>query len=176
MGLTLATCNGCPLVPDCAIRRDKLRLLRGSGITYARFPCTDRRLGIEPGARVSVRLRSVEIVEGPWGDDTATYLDDYSGTAMAWRSGPTEHGWKPERLLVWLDEPSPEYARQMVTVNPSRLAKLDEPPVEVCPECGIPEGCSRSADHPYFCSVCEDGGTEARQAALASEMAAEGWS
>ena len=141
----LKPCRNCPHRNGCEIKADKLRSLRGLGFTSANFKCDHRLAELQPGQRVEITLLEIEHYE----DKPMVH----KGTVM------TPHG---ARVLVWLDEVS-SMGRNPISVQPDRLRPI-EGRVEVCPDCGQPEGTvplpDRDGHCRFICLTC-DGHPEA---------------
>ena len=133
-----ATCRGCPRKAlECPINRLYAANLP-PGITSVRWSCPTRESFFPPGTRVVVALT-------PSTEDEPVH---YPGTVM--RYAPTG-AVKQGKALIWLDVKT-ERGRQRVFMWPADLWRLDQPPVEVCPECGKPVNADDAPD--WGCDTC----------------------
>ena len=137
----LKPCRNCPHRKGCETKAEKLKSLRGLGFTSANFKCDDRLAGLQPGQRVMIDLIEMDNRGKDW---KTTHI----ATVMA------PHG---ARVLVWLDEIT-ELGHNPISVQPNRLTPTGGR-VEVCPECGQPEGTDPLPDRDgrsrFHCPTCE---------------------
>ena len=164
----LRPCLHCRHKHDCEIKPSILEglcnmRLPNVGVkpTLMNFACELRVMGLKPGARVSVRLKTYRTASVPDGhtDYEIDCVDDIDATVMKHckRKGAG-------KILLWLDAPivrafTADTMQQIIKVWPDRLTILGGT-VPICEECGKPVGAKRIND--YWCS--ENGECEADKA------------
>ncbi len=131
--MLLMPCNQCRRAGDCELREGKRAILRGTGLTVAKFSCPILKDDYRPGRRVRVVLQCWEIDDYGDGDSIkATFL----GTVMQWAG---------RKLLIHLDTGESEDKenssdKPIVKVWPRYAEPLDEPDYLPCESCGLPSG------------------------------------
>jgi hypothetical protein len=147
----LVPCMRCNLRKDCAIRSEKLALLRPAKVASVRWRCSERLAAFPVGSRVSTPATWFELqdggYDGPWHSES-TEIE--SATVV---SHPREmHG----RVLVRLDREISGIKGpvQFVKRWPDQLTRI-EGSVPVCATCGRPE-----TAHGYECFVDDATGPE----------------
>lgn len=132
----LRPCARCPhkVASDgapCPIRQEKADIIRRAKLTLANFRCDKRLSDLPPGQRVRLTMKSCDQPED--GDESyyPTFEEEeFQGTVM--RPHKT-------RVLIWLDELSP-LGRNPVALRPDRIFPITGERVNLCPDCGQPEG------------------------------------
>ncbi len=130
--MILIPCNQCRRHNDCGYREGKRAVLRGTGLTVARFSCPIMKDDYRSGRRVRVLLHC-------WEHDSedSDYVEAaFLGTVMRW-SG--------RKLLVHLDTGESEdrennSRKPIVKVWPRWAEPLEEPDYLPCESCGLPAG------------------------------------
>ena len=134
---TLMPCNNCGKRKRCDLRATKQKLLRGTGMTVAKFSCPILTEEYRKGRRVSVRLVC--------GHEDYSTVATFVGTVMRW---------KGRRLMIHLDtgESANGYAanKRIVTAWPEQVDPRDEADREMC-ICGLPKGATVDDWHCESC-------------------------
>jgi hypothetical protein len=151
--MTIKPCLWCHRKRDCGIKRDKLKAVRGAGLTQIVFKCPIPEQDFPPGCFVRALLK-----------DRTGFIPriPVQGVLMKhWRKG----------VLICLDEDSrdgfnseptgpedmPQEVGDVISVRTERLTRLSIPGVRVCKGCGYPEGrhdLKRRDGSPW--GTCED--------------------
>lgn len=118
-------------------------------LTTMGVTCTKYYEQLKPGDRVEFRFYSSD-------DDGSVYWSEEMeyGTFI---------GWKKRQAIIWLDDEIYIFpdgnGRQKIVIHPKnhrsgrqRIVKTGKT-VNVCPECGIPEG--QENDPGWYCETCE---------------------
>jgi hypothetical protein len=125
--MLLMPCNQCRHRKACDFRKAKRQLLKGSGLTVAKFSCSIMKNEYRIGRRVEVLLMC------PMHDDSVEAA--FLGTVM---------GWKARKVLVHLDTGEShdgyESNKRIVTAWPKFVRALDEPDFDFCDSCKLPVG------------------------------------
>lgn len=128
-------CANCPHKTidgkPCPIKAEKLAIVRAAKLTLANFGCEKRLSELPPGQRVELNMTLIYDCEGGrYSDEPET--KDFTGTVM--------RELKNGRVLVWLDEESPQ-GKNPLPLKPDGMRPIEgELLVRICPECGQPEG------------------------------------
>ncbi len=126
-----ATCINCAAdKANCARRAEIRAAIKGTGITSAKFSCTDRRSIFQPGQRVSVTWPAYESVED--------YYDESWPATVIVESG--------NRFVIQVDDvpgtyetPARDYIKNQnlfAKASAARLRAIDEPARAICGFCG----------------------------------------
>ena len=152
----LRPCRMCS-VENCEKKQQMRQRLRGTFVTSAKFKCEKFLHLFKPGDRVKALIwQRFEYGSGII-KATVTYIR------------PTG------KVIVYLDyEPfEDEEGDRVKSTNmfmelwPKHLQTTDEPPVKVCPECGLPEGKKNRPD--WHCKTCKEQGWHKFEAVVDSD-------
>jgi hypothetical protein len=150
----LKPCHMCPQSQPCAIRKERLALLRPAKVSSANFKCQQRLVGYEPGQRVEFSL--TEEAASQYGMGFHDVVIVYRGIIM-----------RPigRMLMIWVThfreesgafvEGITRRGRNPIALNPSRMTPI-EGRVKVCPDCGQPDDFEPTGmSDKYYCSTCQ---------------------
>ena len=126
--MLLMPCNQCRRIKDCGYREGKRAILRGTGLTVAKFSCPIMKDDYRPGRRVRVML----LCESYEDSVNVAFL----GTVMRWTG---------RKLLIHLDTGESENGedssrKPIIKSSPRWVEPLDEPDYLPCESCGLPSG------------------------------------
>lgn len=146
--MTLIPCNNCRLKQTCKFRAEKRQLLRGSGLTLARFTCRIQRDDLPPGAIVDARLKYV--FQGRFAATDEPDSPDIPLTEEGILRGIVMR-WAGQKVLVYF---APQDGGslwsfthgeqvQMAKLLPNCLTPTGERAV-VCKHCGLPKSAAEN--------------------------------
>ena len=140
-----APCHGCTIDKKTCSRRSQISQgIKGLGLTSIKFKCDDRKPKYNAGDRVLVRWCFVaEDIEDHYGNGDNLEAVDFKATIICET--------KPNRYHIRVDDgpdittgnnlsPDHLHGNGHANVSASKLTKLDEPSIRVCPDCQFVEG------------------------------------
>jgi hypothetical protein len=144
--MTCKPCNYCRLKDGCKIKAEKLKRIRGIGLSSITFPCPTQREDLKAGQIVKIQMYYRE-----W-----DRLDELTAVFTHWSGAPS----KTKAVIAFLPDQDfpesiehPDKELRIASVAHNRIEPTTDFISNPCKRCGLPDGFDLG-NAKWYCPIC----------------------